>query len=246
MTRSAIASATLIACSWAWGSDPIYSVLNSDHTRYRVWHKLGYSTFCTAKIGDEVIGIKKLNDGERWTIYYEGDVRPVTTCEGRDGSISDGWSDSALAEAESEKQAGTSKRVSFSERDEEARTITIWHNLETRAICKLIINGETVGAKELRDGEKWTYEYEIEDKFSYSHPCQTSGAIVGTKDERNRLVLRNVSSKTYSCRVEADYIPTKDLVIAPEMAKIINVPQGSAYRWNCTAGVEYKGHIEKQ
>ena len=150
----------------------------------------------------------------------------------------------ASEEARDDNQNRRAKKVSFAEEDKKAKTLTIWHNLEPRATCTLIINGETVGAKELRDGEKWVYKYEIEGAFTYSAPCQTEGGIVATKDERNRVVLRNVSSKPRVCRMEMDERPTQDYVIAPDMARAIKT--SGNYRWHCHAGTEYRGYIEKR
>ena len=172
----------------------------------------------------------------------ETELEPEQASEGEDRKVAD---DSEEARDGNQKRGALP--TSFSEEDKEAKTITIWHTYEPRGICTLIINRETVGSKELRDGEKWIYKYEIEGTFEWFTQCQAKGGLVAQlKDGRpDLLVLRNVSSKTYACRVAVGERPTKDYIIRPDMARQIN-RWSLPYRWNCTGGTEYKGYIEKR
>ena len=52
------------------------------------------------------------------------------------------------------------ERVVHYEIDSNSKTVTLWHEAESGAACRIHLDSEVVGPIELPEGDKWVFQYE--------------------------------------------------------------------------------------
>lgn len=132
----------------------------------------------------------------------------------------------------------------------EEGTISVAHNTGRTSNCYIEFDHVVVARKEgLRDREEWIYKHDgpISDEVFVSAGCTYGNKFSAREDnDGTRLILKNLRSKTYVCRVRIKGKETVDTIIPPDISRSFSKRKDAGYSWNCNAGTEYTGDLSKE
>ncbi|MDA7583733.1 hypothetical protein N8739_00635 [Luminiphilus sp.] len=113
--------------------------------------------------------------------------------------------------------------------------------------CKITYEGKDLARRELRDREVWTYRHGGPITSTITPTCSAEGSIAASEEkDGTRLVLKNLTSKPWVCRVRIEGKKTVDSALPPDIPRSFGKPQSSGWRWHCTPGTEYTGDLSKE